>query len=172
MNSNRSVPGILGTRLEAKLDRDWVPHYICSKQADWFTIWMNYEIIAPLGGTCWADNLKLHYTETTGRNKNTEGVELRPECYGSTDCIEWLDPHHLIPAGRYFHDIIQSFVREGYTVDYNLKAATYDWRYSPSELHEIGTGCYFCHIGLAWMKHMAIALYILRMTQKKAFLMD
>ena len=52
------VPGILGTRLEAKLDRDWVPHYICSKQADWFTIWMNYEIIAPLGGTCWADNLK------------------------------------------------------------------------------------------------------------------
>ena len=162
----------MGTRLEAKLDRDWVPHYICSKQADWFTIWMNYEIIAPLGGTCWADNLKLHYNETTGRNKNTEGVELRPECYGSTDCIEWLDPHHLIPAGRYFHDIIQSFVREGYTVDYNLKAATYDWRYSPSELHEIGTGCYFCHIGLAWMKHMAIALYILRMTQTKAFLMD
>lgn len=132
------IPGILGTRLEAKLDRDWVPHYICSKQADWFTIWMNYEIIAPLGGTCWADNLKLHYNETSGRNQNTEGVELRPECYGSTDCIEWLDPHHLIPAGRYFHDIIQSFVREGYTVDYNLKAATYDWRYSPSELHEIG----------------------------------
>ena len=51
---------------------------------------------------------------------------------------EWLDPHHLIPDGRYFHDLVQSFVRNGYTVNYNLKAATYDWRYSPSELKKSG----------------------------------
>ena len=77
----------MGTRLEAKLDRDWVPHYICSKQPDWFTIWMNYEIIAPLGGTCWADNLKLNYDEESGLNSNTDGVDIRTECFGETDCI-------------------------------------------------------------------------------------
>ena len=44
----------------------------------------------------------------------------------------------MIPDGRYFHDLVQSFVRNGYTVNYNLKAASYDWRYSPSELHKIG----------------------------------
>ena len=81
------VPGILGTRLEAKLNRDWVPHYICSKKTDWFTIWMNYEIIAPLGGTCWADNLKLNYDEESGLNSNTDGVDIRTECFGETDCI-------------------------------------------------------------------------------------
>jgi len=132
------IPGILGTRLEAKLDRDWVPHYICSKKTDWFTIWMNYEIIAPLGGTCWADNLKLNYDPESGLNSNTDGVDIRTECWGETDCIEWLDPHHLIPDGRYFHDLVQSFVRNGYTVNFNLRAAAYDWRYSPSELSNIG----------------------------------
>ena len=134
---------------------------------------MDYEIIAPLGGTCWADYLKLHYNETTGLNRNTEGVELRPECYGSTDCIEWLDPHHLIPAGRYFHDIIQSFVREGYTVDYNLKAATYDWRYSPSELHEIGSGWLRYHFLVLPSRSGIIGPYDRHITtQTKAFLMD
>ena len=54
----------------------------------------------------------------------------------NTLLIEWLDPHHMIPAGRYFHDIIQSFVRNGYEVNNTLKAATYDWRKSPSE-HKI-----------------------------------
>ena len=101
------VPGILGTRLEAKLNRQATIHYVCSKTADWYTIWMNYEIIAPLGGGCWVDNLKLRYNETTGLNENTEGVDIRTECFGNTDCIEWLDPHHFIPQGRYFHDIIQ-----------------------------------------------------------------
>ena len=40
-------------------------------------------------------------------NENQEGVDIRTECFGTTDCIEWLDPHHFIPQGRYFHDIIQ-----------------------------------------------------------------
>ena len=128
----------LAHNMQAKLNRTEVPHYICSKSSDWFTIWMNYEIIAPLGGTCWADNLKLNYDQQKGECQNTDGVDIRRECFGHTDCIEWLDPHHLIPAGRYFHDIIQSFVRNGYTVDYNLKAATYDWRYSPSGLKRLG----------------------------------
>lgn len=130
------VPGILGTRLQAKLDRDWVPHYICSKRSDWFTIWMNYEIIAPLSGTCWVENLRLQFDPKTNITFNADGVEIRTECFGTTDCIEWLDPHHMIPAGRYFHDIIQSFVRNGYEVNNTLKAATYDWRKSPSE-HKI-----------------------------------
>lgn len=135
-NVTFTVPGILGTRLEAKLDRDWVPHYICAKTSDWFTIWMNYEIIAPLSGTCWIENLRLQFDTVTNRTLNADGVQIRTECFGTTDCIEWLDPHHFIPLGRYFHDIIESFVRNGYEVNNTLKAATYDWRKSPLE-HEL-----------------------------------
>lgn len=126
------VPGILGARMEAKLNRTWVPHWICSKKSDWFNIWMNYEIMVPLSGTCWVENLWLEYNNMTKTTNNPEGVQIRPECWGDTDCIEWLDPHHLIGPGRYFHDIIQAFVRNGYEVNNTLKAATYDWRKSPS----------------------------------------
>ena len=44
----------------------------------------------------------------------------------------------MIPDGRYFHDLVTNYVRNGYTINYNLKAATYDWRYSPSELKKLG----------------------------------
>jgi len=89
--------------------------------------------MAPLGGTCWVENMWMEFDNVTKTTRNPEGVQLRPECWGDTDCIEWLDPHHLVPPGRYFHDIVQAFVRNGYEVNNTLKAATYDWRKSASE---------------------------------------
>ena len=50
------------------------------------------------------------YNRLKGLNENQEGVDIRTECFGTTDCIEWLDPHHFIPQGRYFHDIIQVII--------------------------------------------------------------
>ena len=57
------------------------------KRADWFTIWMNYEIIAPLGGACWADNLRTIFDPETNTTRNSDGVEIRTECFGTTGKI-------------------------------------------------------------------------------------
>lgn len=112
MNYFASVPGTGGNRLEAKLNRDWVPYHVCYKRADWFTIWINYEAVTYFGGRCWAENLKLHYDEQTGQVSNAKGVQIRPECFGDTSCIEWIDPHHLLPDGRYFHDLGSDLIFE------------------------------------------------------------
>ena len=53
------VPGIGGSQIEAKLDRDEVPHFWCDKKyKDWFTIWLSIEELLPWAQQCWVDNMK------------------------------------------------------------------------------------------------------------------
>ncbi|XP_048461672.1 group XV phospholipase A2 [Rhincodon typus] len=53
------VPGDLGNQLEAKLNKPRVVHYMCTKKTeDYFTLWLNLELLLPLVIDCWIDNIR------------------------------------------------------------------------------------------------------------------
>lgn len=53
------VPGDLGNQLEARLDKPSVVHYICYKKTeDYFTLWLNLELLVPVAIDCWIDNMR------------------------------------------------------------------------------------------------------------------
>ena len=48
------VPGDGGSQVEAKLNKDYVVHYICEKKTDYFfNIWLNMELLVPVVIDCW-----------------------------------------------------------------------------------------------------------------------
>lgn len=54
-----TVPGCLGNRLEAKLDKPDVVNWLCyRKTEDFFTIWLDLNMFLPLGVDCWIDNTR------------------------------------------------------------------------------------------------------------------
>lgn len=54
-----AVPGDLGNQLEAKLDKPSVVHYVCYKKTDnFFTLWLNLELLVPVAIDCWVDNIR------------------------------------------------------------------------------------------------------------------
>lgn len=56
----RAVPGDGGTQLWANLTgKKSVPHYVCAKKTkEYFNVWLNLELFAPLVIDCWVDNMK------------------------------------------------------------------------------------------------------------------
>lgn len=89
------VPGDGGTQLEAKLNKPSTVHIFCEKTTkDWFNIWLNLELLAPLIIDCWTDNAKLHYDNVTRKTSNSPGVELRVPPMGHPEVVEWIDPSH------------------------------------------------------------------------------
>ena len=59
------VPGDGGSRIEARLNKTWVPHYFCYKKSDWFELWLNVHYLAPEAIDCWADNMRLRLAQGT-----------------------------------------------------------------------------------------------------------
>lgn len=53
------VPGNLGNRLEAKLDKPDLVHWLCYKKTEhWFTLWIDLNMFMPIGVDCWIDNMR------------------------------------------------------------------------------------------------------------------
>ncbi len=79
-------------------------------------------------------NNRLKYEPTTGEYVNNKGVETRIPDFGGTSSIEYMDPDtKFIEKTDYFHDMIEWFVKKGYTRGKDIVGAPYDWRYSPSK---------------------------------------
>ncbi|XP_015195306.1 lysosomal phospholipase A and acyltransferase [Lepisosteus oculatus] len=127
------IPGDLGNQLEAKLDKPSVVHYVCYKKTeDYFTLWLNLELLVPFAIDCWIDNIRLIYNRTSNRTEAPPGVDVRVPGFGQTYPLEYLDPSkHAL--GMYFYTIVQSLVGWGYTRDYDVRGAPYDWRKAPNE---------------------------------------
>lgn len=126
------VPGIGGSQIEAKLNRDQSTYYWCYKQyPNWFTLWLSIEELFPIVEKCLAENIKTNYNDTTKTMENAKGVYTRVPDFGNTTAIEWLDPYiHF--AGVYFFPFIDALTRTaGYVRGKSLRAAPYDFRYDP-----------------------------------------
>ncbi|MEQ2218196.1 hypothetical protein XENOCAPTIV_030918 [Xenoophorus captivus] len=78
-----AVPGDLGNQLEAKLDKPSVVHYICYKKTEnFFTLWLNLELLVPYAIDCWIDNMRQWWSgatreTTTSEELHTTGGKLR-----------------------------------------------------------------------------------------------
>lgn len=127
------VPGDGGSQLEAKLNKTDTVHYICQKTtSDYFSLWLNIELLVPIVIDCWVDNIKLVYDNVTRKTYNQPGVDIRVPGFGESFRVEWLDPTKLSP-GAYFKDIGNALVAMGYQRDFNIKGAPFDFRKGPSE---------------------------------------
>ncbi|XP_048828284.1 group XV phospholipase A2 [Brienomyrus brachyistius] len=127
------IPGDLGNQLEAKLDKPSVVHYICYKKTDdYFTLWLNLELLVPVAIDCWIDNMRLIYNQTTRSTEAPPGVSVRVPGFGKTYPLEFLDPSKRT-VGIYFFTIVQALVDWGYTRDEDVRGAPYDWRKAPNE---------------------------------------
>ncbi|XP_043935439.1 phospholipase A2 group XV, partial [Protopterus annectens] len=128
-----AVPGDLGNQLEAKLDKPSVVHYLCSKKTDdYFTLWLNLELLLPLVIDCWVDNIRLIYNHTTKTTESPDGVDIQIPGFGKTFSLEYLDPGNW-SVGTYFFTMVNHLVSWGYTRDEDVRGAPYDWRKAPNE---------------------------------------
>lgn len=91
------VPGTGGNQIDAKIDKPSTRHFYCTKKTDdWFNLWLNLELLAPLIIDCWTDNAKLYYDNVTRLTKNSPGVEIRIPRWGDPEVVEWIDPTHVV----------------------------------------------------------------------------
>ncbi|XP_053281991.1 phosphatidylcholine-sterol acyltransferase [Pleuronectes platessa] len=128
------VPGNLGNRLEAKLNKPTLVSWMCYKKTEhWFPLWIDLNMFMPIGIDCWIDNIRLVYDRTTRRSSNSPGVQVRVPGFGQTYPIEYLDYNKL--AG-YFFSMVQHLVDVGYTRNETIRGAPYDWRLAPNENEE------------------------------------
>lgn len=128
------VPGDGGSQIEAKLNKSNVVHYLCQKtSSDFFSLWLNLELLVPLVIDCFVDNMRLEYNNVTRLTRNSPGVETRVPGFGNSSTVEWLDPSEASP-GAYFHNIAEMFVAKlGYRRGVDLHGIPYDFRKAPNE---------------------------------------
>ena len=84
------IPGLSGSKVEAKLDKTEVVSRFCAKKSDWFLIWLSLTEMTPMVIQCFFDNFRLVFNETTGISENAPGVETRIPDFGGTSAIEFL----------------------------------------------------------------------------------
>ncbi|XP_046990636.1 phospholipase A2 group XV-like [Schistocerca americana] len=127
------VPGDGGSQLEAKLHKPAVVHYLCEKTTnDFFSLWLNLELLVPVIIDCWIDNMKLVYNNQTRTTSNSDGVEIRIPGFGNSTTVEWIDPS-MASEGAYFKDIANTLVPLGYERNISIRGAPYDFRKAPNE---------------------------------------
>ncbi|KAL6266778.1 hypothetical protein P5V15_003612 [Pogonomyrmex californicus] len=134
------VPGDGGSQVEAKINKSSVVHYICEKVSnDYFSLWLNMELLVPVVIDCFIDNLKLNYDNVTRTTSNQLGVQIRIPGWGDPFVVEYIDPSRASP-GSYFKDIGNMLVNDlGYIRNLSLRGAPYDFRKGPSESEEFFT---------------------------------
>ncbi|XP_077275869.1 lysosomal phospholipase A and acyltransferase isoform X1 [Temnothorax americanus] len=131
------VPGDGGSQVEAKINKSSVVHYICEKVSnDYFSLWLNMELLVPVVIDCFIDNLKLNYDNVTRTTSNQPGVDIRIPGWGDPLVVEYIDPSRASP-GSYFRDIGNMLVNDlGYVRNLSLRGAPYDFRKGPNENEE------------------------------------
>ncbi|KRX87719.1 Group XV phospholipase A2 [Trichinella pseudospiralis] len=126
------VPGDGGNQLEARLNKTETVHYFCQKKtSDYFTLWLNLELLVPFVLDCWVDNMRLEYDEVTGKTSNSPGVDIRVPGWGNTTTVEFIDPSG-VGYGDYFSKLVNKLVTWGYIRGVDVRAAPYDFRKAPN----------------------------------------
>lgn len=129
------VPGLLGSRLQARTSKLRRVNIFCSKHTDWQDVWLSLRAFLPWAVDCWLDNARLVYDPQTGFARQPEGVEARVPDFGSVESVRHLDLRSPTLTG-YFEPIIKRYEQLGYTPDENLLAAPYDFRLAPQQLFD------------------------------------
>lgn len=130
------IPGLMGSRLQDKLDKESGVHWFCQLESDWQDgFWLEVDNLLPLISDCWLDNMRLEYDSETGFAKCPLGVQVRAYPFGSVESVECLDSIFVSLSG-YMSEIVAKLVSLGYQRDVNLVAGPYDFRLAPQQLGE------------------------------------
>lgn len=131
------VPGDGGSQFEARLNKPKVVHIWCTQTTtEWYSLWLNLELLAPYVLDCFVDNIRLRYDNVTRTTLNQPGVEIRQPGFGNTSTVEWLDSSQLGETS-YFYHIVEHLVNKlGYVRDRNIRGAPYDFRKAPNEMSD------------------------------------
>ena len=126
------VPGIVGSNIQAKLNKPSVVQPLCSKTSDWYYAWLESFEVAPDAVKCLFDNLKLKHLGE-GNVTNNDGVTTRIADYGGIGDIRCAMPKTATACNTtvnwgYALDQLQA---AGYSPGVNLFGAPYDFRYGP-----------------------------------------
>lgn len=127
------VPGMTGSRLQAKyVHREGVEWYCSKVTDDWFDLWINSWEMLPLVQNCWAEAIRLEWVD--GKYQNAKGVLTRVVDFGNTTGIEFLDPRLRFKPSNYMHDLVDFLVGMGGERGISIRGAPYDWRYAPNSI--------------------------------------
>lgn len=127
------VPGLLGSRLQARTSKMRRVNVFCSKQSEWHDMWLSLRQLLPLAVDCWLDNVRLEYDAHTGWTRQPLGVEARVPDFGSVESVRVMDVR-MPKLTQYYAPIIEHYAKLGFTPDQNLLAAPYDFRLAPQQL--------------------------------------
>lgn len=127
------IPGLLGSRLQAKTDKANRVNVFCSKQSDWQDVWLSIRQLLPIAVDCWLDNARLEYDPASGFSRSPAGVISRVPDFGLIESVSHLDLRQPT-LSSYFKPLIDRYLQLGYTANKNLLAAPYDFRLAPQEL--------------------------------------
>ena len=127
------VPGLAGSRLQARFKKQYRVNIFCPKQSDWQEFWLSLKWFLPIAIDCWIDNARLVYDPNTGFAAEPPGVESRVPDFGSVDSVSHLDLGSP-KLTKYFDSIIQRYKMLGYQDGKTLFAAPYDFRLAPQQL--------------------------------------
>lgn len=133
------IPGLLGSRLQVKLDKPSRVNVFCRTQTNtWQEMWLSIKNFLPFLVDCWFDNAKL-IPNPAREDKGNEftnsppGVQVRVPDFGSVRSVRQMDLNS-VRVSRYYAQIIEHYESLGYTPDKNLLAAPYDFRLAPQQL--------------------------------------
>jgi hypothetical protein len=58
-------PGLAGSQMDARLNRNQTSHWWCQKKSDWYRIWENVQSLMPFAIKCFVDNFRLVTARTS-----------------------------------------------------------------------------------------------------------
>jgi lysophospholipase-3 len=130
------VPGLGGSELEAKLHRFDVPAWYCSKDYDWYTLWISIEEV--IASPCLLSNLGITYNSNNNTYSNVAGVQIRALDWGGLNginCLDNDDGSWICGLTAYYQPISTALEGIGYVAGTNLYGAPYDWRLGTDYLY-------------------------------------
>jgi len=131
------LPGMGGSGLDARIDKEDSPAWYCFKEYDWFRIWLAVEEL--LAQPCWFDNLQVAFNSTDHSFHDRTGVEIRPSDYGGIKGVEYLDYVWGLPVPftGVYNSMIESLKEIGYEPGVTIFGSPFDFR-MPTTKHQTG----------------------------------
>ncbi|KAJ3430425.1 phosphatidylcholine-sterol acyltransferase [Anaeramoeba flamelloides] len=123
------IPGCMGSKMEMKLENFDKNHWWCSKNADWFLVWINVEMFVPELVDCFKDYVSMTWNGKYPQNKPGVSSRVIP----GIDGIEYLQPTLKFIEG-YFDKMVKKFTENDYQKSKDLFALPYDFRVGAQNL--------------------------------------
>jgi hypothetical protein len=115
--------GLGGSALQAKKTNAKEPSIQCSKNTDWYRIWIDISLVIPyVSQPCFVHDIRTTFNGTT---KSQQGVQIRGLDYGGVTGVTYLADGVIKQKAKYMGPMFEYLMSKfGYTAGKDLRAAT------------------------------------------------